>query len=551
MELNADIKTERVRTGVFICDCGKEISGRIDTKALKQQVSKYPGVVYSTNQPFPCSRDGRELIKLAIKEQELDRVLIAGCTPRTVEKLFKTTAQSVGMNALCVDVADIREQCVYVHEDEPGKAFEKALDLISMGISRLNAVNPAETKTTEIIQKVLIVGGGLDGCAITHSLARNGHAVILITSEDGYESPVRLLDDGSKEIFREELKNVLKNPLVEAYTQTRVVEIDGHPGHYEVTLRQGQINKDILCGAIVIVTPSLEKHTIVSLATLLHLRFGEEGILSKERKRLRPERYREEGIFILNDSHTSEDISAGLFQVYRVSARISHFLAQKLYTVEVPVAIVDETLCTGCGNCVQYCPIDAIDLIKRESVFSLAEIDPFLCVGCGNCLVSCPVHAITIPGLEDEAILSQISALFQSDEMPRKDVYPNLKVIAFACEWGAYAAADLAGTHHFRYAPDIRLIRMNCSARFDPMHVLWAFLNGADGVILGACPPGECHYGDSNLRAQSRIQLLKEQLADRGIDPRRLHLSLIGGDDGEGFVNDVNEFILTLKEKVF
>jgi F420-non-reducing hydrogenase iron-sulfur subunit len=92
--------------------------------------------------------------------------------------------------------------------------------------------------------------------------------------------------------------------------------------------------------------------------------------------------------------------------------------------------------------------------------------------------------------------------------------------------------------------------RMNCSARFDPVYILWALLNGADGVLMGVCPPGACHYGESNLKAVQRVERLKAQLTENGIDPRRVHLAFLAGDDSEGFVNEINAFVEVLKEKV-
>jgi coenzyme F420-reducing hydrogenase delta subunit len=182
-------------------------------------------------------------------------------------------------------------------------------------------------------------------------------------------------------------------------------------------------------------------------------------------------------------------------------------------------------------------------------MLSIAQVNAFQCVGCGNCVVSCPSRAITVPGLEDNAFFSQINAALQENVAhPMAQKAP--KILAFGCEWGAYASAEMAGKQHIPYPPEVRIIRMNCSARFDPVHVLWAFLNGADGVLLGVCPPGACHYGESNLKAVQRVERLKAQLAENGIDPRRLRLAFLAGDDSEGFVNEINAFVEVLKEKI-
>ena len=152
-------------------------------------------------------------------------------------------------------------------------------------------------------------------------------------------------------------------------------------------------------------------------------------------------------------------------------------------------------------------------------------------------MVVCPVKAISLPGWDNIEIPAQISAALQSRQAGKPTI------VALTCEWSAYAAADMAGVRHTPYPPNVRILRMNCSARFDPYHILWAFLNGADGVFLGACPPGECHYGIGNLFARERIDKLKTELAAHGINPQRLHLEFITVDDGKKFAESITNFI--------
>jgi coenzyme F420-reducing hydrogenase delta subunit len=186
---------------------------------------------------------------------------------------------------------------------------------------------------------------------------------------------------------------------------------------------------------------------------------------------------------------------------------------------------------------------EAIHLEARDEVLSVAEVDSLRCTGCGNCVVTCPVKAITIPGWEDQSILRQINATLES--MPSKNEVgenSSKRILAFTCEWSAFLAAEVAGKRHMPYSAEVRILPMNCSARFDPNHILWAFLNGADGVFLGACRPCDCHYGSGSLYAQARFEDLKRQLTFYGIDPGRLHLEFLSGDDGEGFNQAITDF---------
>ena len=114
----------------------------------------------------------------------------------------------------------------------------------------------------------------------------------------------------------------------------------------------------------------------------------------------------------------------------------------------------------------------------------------------------------------------------------------------------ADAAAEMAGVQRITYPPNVSILRMNCSARFDPYHILWAFLNGADGVFLGACPPGQCHYGIGNLYAQERVEKLKNELTAHGVDPDRLCLKFLTLDNGKEFAQAVQTFVDDLSTRI-
>ncbi len=185
-------------------------------------------------------------------------------------------------------------------------------------------------------------------------------------------------------------------------------------------------------------------------------------------------------------------------------------------------------------------------MVKRDGLLSLSEVDELRCIGCGNCLVVCPVKAITLPGWSDQTILAQISAALETTRYQNSSngggAENKPRIVALTCEWSAYSAAEIAGARRESNFPDVKIIRMNCSARLDPDHILWAFLNGADGVFVGICNPGECHYRTGNLYAIERVERLKNQLADHGLDPRRLHLEFMSGDDYKKFIGAVTRF---------
>ena len=122
------------------------------------------------------------------------------------------------------------------------------------------------------------------------------------------------------------------------------------------------------------------------------------------------------------------------------------------------------------------------------------------------------------------------------------------KIICFLCKWCTYAGADLAGTSRNEYSPNGVNMRVMCSSRVDPQHILYAFKQGADGVFIGGCHPGDCHYVEGNYKTLRRTILFRQMLEDLGIDKNRLRLEWISAAEGNKFVNVMNEFTRTIRE---
>ncbi|MFB0538359.1 MAG: hydrogenase iron-sulfur subunit, partial [Anaerolineae bacterium] len=293
---------------------------------------------------------------------------------------------------------------------------------------------------------------------------------------------------------------------------------------------------------VVLSTPLVASDGASTLASMLHIPLDDNGFFPDVHVRLRPRNYIDPGIYICGNAHYPADTNESLFQAYSAASKALHHLSAGVVTSEAPVAVVDERLCAGCGTCVETCAFQAINLERGEGVLSTARIAPLLCKGCGNCAAACPSKAITLQSFTDRQFLAQISAALAGpqDGQPR--------ILGLLCQWSGYAAADLVGARHLQYPSSVRFIQGGCSARFDPRHILWAFLNGADGVFLGACEPGECHYVLGNQYAESRIRGLRAMLTAAGFEAQRLQLAWLKPDEPEEFVAVIITFAADIEK---
>ncbi len=175
-----DISGEEPRIGVFVCSCGTNIAGTVDVKAVSEYAAALPGVQMVENNMFTCSTDTQELISQKIKENNLNRIVVAACTPRTHEPLFKETLKEAGLNEYLVEMANIRNQNSWVHQNEPEKATEKAKDQVRMAVAKAALLQPLSKMSVDVTQKALVVGGGMSGMTSALGIADMGYEVVLL-----------------------------------------------------------------------------------------------------------------------------------------------------------------------------------------------------------------------------------------------------------------------------------------------------------------------------------------------------------------------------------
>ncbi|MFW9914346.1 MAG: FAD-dependent oxidoreductase [Candidatus Thorarchaeota archaeon] len=230
--------TDEARVGVLICHCGHNIASVIDCAEVAEYAKTFPNVVFSTDPMYACSADAQEVIKEAIKEHNLNRVIVASCTPRTHEPLFRSTLREVGLNEFLFDLVNLREHCSWVHPDEPEKANIKAKDLVRGAIARACHLEPLFKEKIPIIQKAVVIGGGCAGMTSALDLSRGGYPVYLIEKEAqlGGEllKPLELHNGlKGKDIVENLEKQVRDDPNITVFTNAELENLSGTVGNFK------------------------------------------------------------------------------------------------------------------------------------------------------------------------------------------------------------------------------------------------------------------------------------------------------------------------------
>jgi len=237
---------ETPRIGVFICDCGSNIAGHLDCKAVTEYAATLPGVVYTKENLYTCSEGGIGEIQKAIQEHQLNRVVVASCSPRTHQPLFSSSCAQVGLNPYLFEMVNIRDQCSWVQMGERDAATEKAKDLVRMGVAKATFLEPQKDIESPVTPRVLVIGGGVAGLSAAEALADMGLEVVLVEREGELGGLLRYLDrigpdgDTAHERLEGLLRGIKDRPEVRILLNTTVEAVSGYIGNYTISLRPEQ-----------------------------------------------------------------------------------------------------------------------------------------------------------------------------------------------------------------------------------------------------------------------------------------------------------------------
>ncbi len=258
-----DVSNDPPRIGVFVCHCGTNIAGVVDVENVAEFARGLPHVVHVEDNLFACSQDSVEHIAQVIEEQNLNRVVVAACTPRTHEPLFQDTLTDAGLNKHLFEMANIRNHCSWVHSDLPEEATLKSKDLVRSAAAKAAHLRPLAEEDLEINHEALVVGGGLAGLTAARNLAQQGFRTHLIEKSDalgGQAKSVRETWKGEdvQAYLTGLIKEVEADDLINVYLESEVKDVEGSVGQFQTTVSIKGENRVIEHGATVISTGASE-----------------------------------------------------------------------------------------------------------------------------------------------------------------------------------------------------------------------------------------------------------------------------------------------------
>jgi len=250
---------DRPRIGVFVCKCGSNIAGVVDVPSVRDYAATLPHVEYATDNMYTCSQDTQDIMTQIIQEQNLNRVVVAACTPKTHEPLFQETLINAGLNKYLFEMTNIRNQNSWVHKNNPELATQKAKDLVRMAVAKVALMEPLEESELSVNQTAMVIGGGISGLAAARSLADQGYETHLIERDSQLGGQALNLyhtaqGDDIQRNLSQLINSVEKNDIVKIHLNTKLTNVEGFVGNFKSTLTSGDNTLELEHGIAVIAT---------------------------------------------------------------------------------------------------------------------------------------------------------------------------------------------------------------------------------------------------------------------------------------------------------
>jgi len=247
------------RVGVFVCHCGSNIAGVVDIPRVVEQVKQMPHVAYVTDYMFSCSTDTQQTLVEEIQKHRLNRIVVSACSPKTHEPLFQDTLRQAGLNPYLFEMANIRNQCSWVHGNDPQKATQKSIELIQASVARAIHLEPLQESVYPVMNEGLVIGGGISGMTAALTLADQGFQVHLVEKDDQLGGFARNLTetlegDSPKRLIRYLIERITHHHRINTYLSSQLIEHNGHVGAFEGTVENEDGRYPIRYGAALVAT---------------------------------------------------------------------------------------------------------------------------------------------------------------------------------------------------------------------------------------------------------------------------------------------------------
>jgi coenzyme F420-reducing hydrogenase delta subunit/NAD-dependent dihydropyrimidine dehydrogenase PreA subunit len=503
--------------GVFICNCDHLISDIIDTEALCEQAATWPNVAHAQVLPFSCTPDARQTIQNKVRQLDLNRITLGACACCSLDQVcYSCTYQRIRCKAnlglfhsfqgnpqhqdassagdlppSAVEFVNIREQCAWVHRNNPRAATAKAMAMVAAAAAKNRSADDKLLECLPAEHSVLIFGSG--------RAART-----------------------CRDLLRQQ--DITVHDLAEPPSHIRRVQ-----GCYSIT-QYGQNWR--AAGMVLAPGDATEADKIMGA-------FGDPPyrprFRSFQRDRLETTR---PGVFYCDPALEGTTVGAA------ATARVSAWLGQSFKTPGPHTAVVDPHRCRACHTCVEICEFGAPRVMGTEPD-RFCWIDPRVCEGCGSCAAQCPSGAIAAGYATDKQLEVMLDAIWdQVDRSADKQM-----VLVFTCNWNPYSGMEAAAVEQLTYSADIYPLRVMCLGRLRPGIILKAFERGAHGVLLLGCPQDECRYEFGGRRSEEAFAVAKEMVRTLGYPDPWFKLDRVAAGDGKAWVNKVQAFIAGLNGK--
>ncbi len=564
-----DVSNDAPRIGVFVCHCGSNIGGFLDVPSVATHARTLPFVVHAEDNLYACSQDSIKLITQRVEELNLNRVVVASCSPLTHQPLFQDSIRAAGLNPYLFEMANIRNQCSWVHSDDWEAATTKAKELVRMAVARAAFLEPQTTIDLPIKDAALVVGGGAAGMTAALSLASQSIPVHLVEKEPELGGNLRHVfttkdHKNPQNVLRQLVEQVLADSNITLHLESQITATKGFVGNFTSKIRHTDgSHREIEHGVTILATGAQEYHgkdygygtdprivtqqefeamlarkpetgdqlpntvamilcvgpaerfcsricctvaiknaltlkklnpkaeiiilyrdirtygfkeqlytmarehgvifvrydddhrpqvtnedgslsilawdstlqrplkltpdllalsmpvvpnpDVHELSTLFKVPVDADGFFLEAHVKLRPVDFANDGVYMAGMAHYPKLLDESMIQAQAAAARAARVLNRKTLTAGGRVAVVNESLCTGCLTCVRVCPF-GVPQIKAAltgvgNIMGAAYIEPAICQGCGSCAAECPARAIHLLHYTDAQMSAKVSAL--------------------------------------------------------------------------------------------------------------------------------------------